>query len=190
MANCRNCGAQINDGEKFCSVCGAPIDIVNASYDGQGTYQQNTQNTYQQDAQNTQNTYQQDAQNTQNTYQQNAQNTQNTYQQNSQNTYQRDAQNTYQQNAQNAQNTYQQPYVKPEPESDASLTIGNWMLTIFLTVIPIVGIVMLFIWSFSAETPLTKKNWARAVLIWKAIEIILFIIFLSVFGTLLFTIGR
>jgi hypothetical protein len=57
--------------------------------------------------------------------------------------------------------------------------------------IPIAGglifIVMLFVWSFSGNTPASKKNWARVTLIFSAIMLILFIGYLIVlFSTPMF----
>lgn len=62
------------------------------------------------------------------------------------------------------------------------VTIGDWVLTYFITAIPIVGIIMLFVWGFSAETNLNKANWAKAMLIWMAIGIVLGILFFIAFG--------
>lgn len=51
------------------------------------------------------------------------------------------------------------------------MTVGQWMLTIFLSSLGIIGIVMLFIWAFDSTTPLVKKNYARAMLIFQAIAV-------------------
>lgn len=56
------------------------------------------------------------------------------------------------------------------------VSIGDWMLTIFLLAIPIVNIIMLFVWSFSGGTPVSKANFAKATLIWMAIIIVLSLI--------------
>jgi uncharacterized membrane protein YvbJ len=59
------------------------------------------------------------------------------------------------------------------------ISFGNWMGTMLLPLIPIVGpliyIVMLFVWSFSSDSPKSKKNWARATLIISVLAIILFV---------------
>lgn len=51
----------------------------------------------------------------------------------------------------------------------APVTFGNWMLTLFLTFIPVVNIIMLLIWAFSSSTPASKSNWAKAALLWMVI---------------------
>lgn len=48
-------------------------------------------------------------------------------------------------------------------------TVGQWMLTLLLTFIPLVNIVALLIWAFSSSTHPEKSNWAKATLIWFAI---------------------
>ena len=65
------------------------------------------------------------------------------------------------------------------------VSVGDWMITILITAIPIVGLIMLFVWAFGGGTPTSKKNWAIATLIWFAIGIVLAIIFFIVFGTIL-----
>jgi hypothetical protein len=76
------------------------------------------------------------------------------------------------------QQTAYQPPVVPAPAGNETLTVGNWMVTILLTAIPIVGFIMVLIWAFGSTTPLAKKNWARASLIWMCIVIVFYIILL------------
>ncbi len=59
------------------------------------------------------------------------------------------------------------------------MSLGDWMLTIFITAIPVVGLVMLFVWAFGKGENESKKNWAKANLIWMAIAIVLFFIFIG-----------
>jgi hypothetical protein len=65
---------------------------------------------------------------------------------------------------------------------DKQVSFLNWLGTYGLFLIPIAGwlvfLIMLFVWSFSGNTPASKKNWARATLIFTAVIIILFIILL------------
>jgi hypothetical protein len=65
------------------------------------------------------------------------------------------------------------------------VSVGDWMITILITAIPIVGLIMLFVWAFGGGAPASKKNWAIATLIWFAIGIVLGIIFIIVFGTII-----
>lgn len=62
------------------------------------------------------------------------------------------------------------------------LSVKQWVFTILLLAIPIVNIVLLFIWAFGEKN--NKTNYARALLIVGSIYIILVII-LSIMGSLL-----
>ena len=57
------------------------------------------------------------------------------------------------------------------------ISIGNWIISLILTMIPIVNIIMLFVWAFCNGTNPTKANWAKAALILILVWIILGIIF-------------
>ena len=69
------------------------------------------------------------------------------------------------------QQQYQQPAYHPVMPPAATST-GEWVLTIFLMAIPLVNIILLFVWGFGSSTELSKKNWAKAQLIWMLIGII------------------
>lgn len=45
------------------------------------------------------------------------------------------------------------------------VTIGNWLLTYLLLMIPVVNLIMIFVWAFGKGTPESKANWAKALLI-------------------------
>ena len=69
-------------------------------------------------------------------------------------------------------------------ENSSVLSVKDWAITIFISGLPLIGIVMLFVWAFSDDTNLNKKNWAKGNLL---IMLILFIIgmsFLFLFGGL------
>jgi hypothetical protein len=44
---------------------------------------------------------------------------------------------------------------------------------------------MLFVWGFGSNAPASKKNWARATLLWALIWIVVVILFLVLFGVAL-----
>jgi heme/copper-type cytochrome/quinol oxidase subunit 2 len=81
--------------------------------------------------------------------------------------------------------TINEPRAKqPAPIAEV-ISIKDWMVTILITAIPVVGIIMIFVWAFSKEENLNKANWAKANLIWFAIFSALAILFmLIVFGSL------
>lgn len=63
------------------------------------------------------------------------------------------------------------------PASFPYTSIGNWIITLIITMIPILNIIMLFVWGFSRNANPTKANWAKAALILIAAWIILGILF-------------
>lgn len=63
------------------------------------------------------------------------------------------------------------PYVATK-----EVSLGDWILTLFLLAIPVINIVMLFVWAFSSGTPVSKANFAKATLIWIAILFVLSLI--------------
>lgn len=61
-------------------------------------------------------------------------------------------------------------------------SVGSWVGTLLLMAIPIVNIVMLCVWGFGNTADLSKKNWARAQLIFTAVELVLIVIFFTAFA--------
>ena len=72
-----------------------------------------------------------------------------------------------------------------ENENAPVVTVGDWVLTYLIAAIPLVGIIMLFIWAFGHDTNPNKANWAKAALIWAAIAIGIYITFAVIFGAAL-----
>jgi len=66
------------------------------------------------------------------------------------------------------------------------IRVGEWVLTILLLAIPIVNLVLLFVWGFGGGANPSKANFAKASLIWMAIGIVLTIIFYATFGAAMF----
>lgn len=65
------------------------------------------------------------------------------------------------------------------------MTIGEWMVTILISALPLIGIIMLFVWAFGDGAHPSKKSWAAATLIWIAIVIVLSILFATVIVSML-----
>lgn len=81
--------------------------------------------------------------------------------------------------------TYRQtpPYAtQPTPPVSSTDSIGAWMLALLLTGIPVVGLIYILVVAFGASTSLARKNWARAMLAWRIIIIVLFLIVLIATG--------
>lgn len=86
-------------------------------------------------------------------------------------------------------NEQQQPvYGQPvyyQPQSDMS--IGEWVGTLILTCIPLVGFICLIVWAASSsDEKKSRKNWAIAQLIVMAIMTVLSIALTVAFGAALF----
>lgn len=58
----------------------------------------------------------------------------------------------------------------------AVVSTKDWMITYLIMIIPLVNIIMLFVWAFSSTENPNKANWAKARLIWIAIGTVLFAI--------------
>ncbi|MEX0929341.1 MAG: hypothetical protein WD266_12555 [Balneolales bacterium] len=64
---------------------------------------------------------------------------------------------------------------------DEPVSVGEWMLTILVSFIPLINIVMYFIWAFGKNTKHSKSNWARAILLWLTIVMAFyFFVFLAI----------
>ncbi len=59
----------------------------------------------------------------------------------------------------------------------APVSVGEWVLTLLIMVIPLVNLIMLFVWAFGGGTNPSKANWAKASLIWMVIGIVLAVVF-------------
>ena len=91
-------------------------------------------------------------------------------------------QQNYQQ--QNYQQQNQPPYGAPiYTQPIQEMSVGSWMLSIFLTGIPIVGLILLIVWSVSgSQEKRVRKNWAIAQLIWLIIGIVISVLITVVGG--------
>lgn len=67
--------------------------------------------------------------------------------------------------------------------SDRPMTLGNWLIIYLLPFIPMVGtvlfLVVLFSWGFGTNVSSTKKNWARATMIFVLVLIIMLSVIIS-----------
>lgn len=77
----------------------------------------------------------------------------------------------------------QQPYPM-YPNRDVS--VGDWMLSYLVCMIPLVNLVMLLIWAFDSSTIPSKRNWARASLLWVLIIIGIYVLLIFLLGGIVF----
>ena len=68
--------------------------------------------------------------------------------------------------------------------------LGEWLLTLFLTCIPIVNLIMLIYWSAASDIDPNKKNYARAQLIIMAIGVVISFMFFGSFIAMILAFGN
>lgn len=61
------------------------------------------------------------------------------------------------------------------------LTVGQWVLTIFLLAIPLVNIILLFIWAFGGHKD-ERENFAKASLLWMLLGLLGTVLLISCVG--------
>lgn len=70
-----------------------------------------------------------------------------------------------------------------EPETEPIMSVKDWVITMLILMIPMVNIIMLFVWAFGEGSIKTRSNFAKAQLvIWLfsiALMILLGILFMS-----------
>ena len=60
------------------------------------------------------------------------------------------------------------------------MSISDWLVTYLIMLIPLVNLIMIFVWGFGSNTQPSKANWAKASLIWFSILIIVYVLFLGI----------
>ena len=70
--------------------------------------------------------------------------------------------------------------------NQVSVKTGEWVLTLLITAIPLVGFIMLFVWAFGSGTNESKANWAKAALVWFTIIFVIYMLLALIFGAALF----
>ncbi|NLM47600.1 MAG: hypothetical protein GX198_02150 [Epulopiscium sp.] len=83
-----------------------------------------------------------------------------------------------------------QEYQATTGYGEQSIGVGEWLVTMILLNIPILGLILALIWGFSSNVNKSKQNFAKAYLILLIIGLILGAIFSSViFGMLAAALG-
>jgi hypothetical protein len=74
-----------------------------------------------------------------------------------------------------------------DQKTEKPLTTGEWFVTLLILGLPLIGLIMYFVWGFS-DGNLGRRNFCRAALIWGLIFIglgcISLVLFLVLGGTL------
>jgi len=62
------------------------------------------------------------------------------------------------------------------------MTLGEWLVTLLILMIPCANIIMAFVWAFSSNVKKSKSNYFKAYLIFAAILLVVYIILFAVMG--------
>ncbi|MDO5686843.1 MAG: hypothetical protein Q4G42_05625 [Neisseria sp.] len=71
------------------------------------------------------------------------------------------------------------PYAAPNSNDNygaPAVGVGDWILTMIVLMIPLVNLVMLFVWGFSRSTNPSKANFCKAYLIIMAAVFVLILL--------------
>lgn len=90
----------------------------------------------------------------------------------------------------NQQNPYQQPTVQEQlqyqypsnQELEEPITMGEWMISLLIMMIPCANLIMAFVWAFSDKEKKSKSNFFKAQLIFIGIYFVLFILLFVILG--------
>lgn len=72
--------------------------------------------------------------------------------------------------------------MNPYPQESEPVSLGDWIVTMIIGAIPLVGIIVYIVWAFSNTISISKRNYCRASLIFTVIAIVLSVLFIVIFG--------
>ncbi|HET8839331.1 MAG TPA: hypothetical protein VFM82_10105 [Flavobacteriaceae bacterium] len=75
------------------------------------------------------------------------------------------------------------------PENRKPLNFKEWALYIFLSGLPLIGLILLLVWAFNDSGNIHRKEWAKGMLLIYLILIIFWMLILFAFGGLAFMNG-
>ena len=158
---CEGCGAPIEEGFKFCNVCGKSANINSTPISDSSATQQANSNT--------------------------SSNYGSPYQQPTSNAYQQPNQgyNPQSYGSQPNQPYYPQQNIFLNAQNNTPMSVGDYIIAFLLVCIPLAGLILLIVWASSTDININKKNFAKAYLILIGIFFglyILLIIFLTAVG--------
>lgn len=69
-----------------------------------------------------------------------------------------------------------------ENQNQKPLSVKEWLITLLIIAIPVVGLVMLFVYAFGNNSNVNRQNWAKAQLIIVAIVLGFVVLGLIAYG--------
>lgn len=107
--------------------------------------------------------------------------------------YQQTGQNQqFQQGASSGANTVP-PYYQTNNQygnDDSVFSVGQWIVTLIIGMIPCIGIILYIVWGFSSNGNQNRKNFCRAQLLIIAVLFVLYILFAVILGFSAFSASR
>ena len=79
------------------------------------------------------------------------------------------------------QEQLQYQYQQPDDEREEPVTMGEWVISLLIMMIPCANIIMAFVWAFSSKEKKSKSNYFKAYLIFMAIQIVLAVVLMIVY---------
>lgn len=78
----------------------------------------------------------------------------------------------------------QQQAYQPQMNGDVEepVSVGEWIVSLLIMMIPCVNLVMMFVWAFGSGAKKSKSNYFKASLIFALAVIVIYIIIFVVFG--------
>ena len=73
-----------------------------------------------------------------------------------------------------------------QSQADETVTVGDWIITTLILLVPFVNLIMMFVWAFGSNTKPSKANYFKAYLLLCAILVGFYILLAIVFGAALF----
>lgn len=176
MAFCKQCGAELMEGSRFCTNCGSEELLAAAEpavSSGEQTLRAEPQPAYQQP------TYAQPSyvgsERREPAASAQAASNAGGYQ------------SAYQQGQSAYGSNHQPQYTPPAAQQSAVMSTGQFLGTLLLLMIPIAGFILMLVWAFGGTDNLNRRNLARAKLILVAIGLVLAILCSILFGALALT---
>lgn len=82
-------------------------------------------------------------------------------------------------------------YVPPYTRKTTDMSVGDWVLTLILTAIPLVGFICLIVWAVSSSPEKrSRKNWAIAQFILTLVTLALTVVLIAVYGAAIMDLMR
>jgi len=66
------------------------------------------------------------------------------------------------------------------------ITPVKWMLYAIVASLPLIGFIMLLVWAFSNDGRVVRQNWAKGMLLYAVLLIVLYALFFVLFGAAMF----